>query len=452
MMNPIRIAISTDARGYSRNATLIASIVRRTKREVSVRCYTRGFSRPSFSTKNLTVEFIRATEDRGGRFPGYVSAAVFDRLQIIHDAADWDRALIMDYDQLALRDLGELFDMDMGRNLLAAKMHGDGVDLDFAMKKWRKEPMPEGYRKTRRYPYFTMGPLLNLKEMRKRGTWEKLLAAHKAFNADEQIALTAATEGRTMALDPIWNLFPRSDFDESTVPEGVIHWLGWPKPWHMDRSTWRVEVWEAESCNWEMLRNGLWTKPEIWIFGDVSAHEILELACRGWKIKLIGKLVTDRLDSVAGEVFGKVMPADPREKAEFQSNVDAWRLRCERIADLPDVEVVAGEKAGEVTSFLETSVPTVIRFAGFRNWKRVLDACPTPPDHVVFGPSRESDIGAKLKKRGYVFQKLQEVTLGANPIADGVDYLPVTVETAIPEGFELHASFQSRASASINAN
>jgi hypothetical protein len=46
-MRKICITISTDAQGFSKNATLLASIVRRTQRDVLVRCYTRGFSQRS---------------------------------------------------------------------------------------------------------------------------------------------------------------------------------------------------------------------------------------------------------------------------------------------------------------------------------------------------------------------------------------------------------------------
>ena len=64
--NLITLAISTDERGFAYNATLIASILRRTGRAVWVRCWCRGFLPESFETGRLRVEFRPAVEDVTG--------------------------------------------------------------------------------------------------------------------------------------------------------------------------------------------------------------------------------------------------------------------------------------------------------------------------------------------------------------------------------------------------
>lgn len=289
----IRIALSTDAKGHAPHATLIASILRRTQSPVHVRCWSRGFSPESFESGRLKVEFIRTDEEVTGKFPGYVGPAVFDRLRVIRDAEDWDRCLIMDYDQVALCDLAPLFDMDLGDCLLAAKMQGPGVDMAYAMRTWIKRPLPEGWEHVAEYPYFSMGPLLNLKAMREAGTWEKLLAAHAAFGVDEQLSLTAATEGRTMGFDLKWNLFPKSDIRDGEVPEGVIHWLGWPKPWHKGAKVWRPDIWESEKSSWEHLRMGLWEKPLSVELEPEDDRAARALAQRGWRVKVFSNRVSE---------------------------------------------------------------------------------------------------------------------------------------------------------------
>lgn len=286
---PLTFAFSSDRRGFPPNATVIASVLRRTSYHVSVRVYCQGFLPESFESGRLKVKFIRNDVVRAGRYPGYVGAAVFDRLQVIQDATDWDRCLIMDYDQLALCDLAPLFDTDFQGNLLVARMHGPGVDLAYAMRNYRHgERIPAGWEHTAGYPYFCMGPLLNLEAMREAGTWEKILAAHSAFNAEEQIALTAATEGRSMGYDPHWNLFPDADCSPDSIPEGVVHWTGWAKPWHQGTRVWRPDIWESEETSWEALRNGWWEKPvavEVEPEGFLSTHQ---LARRGWKVRVAG--------------------------------------------------------------------------------------------------------------------------------------------------------------------
>ena len=287
---PINLALSTDERGFAYNATLIASILRRTGRTLWVRCWCRGFLPESFETGRLRVEFRPAAEAVTGKFPGYVGPAVFDRLRVIGECGDWDRCLIMDYDQVALCDLAPLYDLELGGALLAAKMQGPGVDMAYAMANYVKRPFPPGWEHTAGYPYFSMGPLLNLAAMREAGTWEKLLAAHAAFGADEQLSLTAATEGRTIGFGRKWNLFPKSDLRDGGIPAGVVHWLGWPKPWHKDAKVWRPDVWEAERSSWEHLRMGLWDKPLAVEVEPDDGRAARALAERGWRVTV----VTDR--------------------------------------------------------------------------------------------------------------------------------------------------------------
>lgn len=353
MEKEIRIALSTDAKGHPYHATLIASILRRTELPVHVRCWCRGFAPESFETGSLKVEFIPTDEEVTGKFPGYVGPAVFDRLRVIRDALDWDKCLIMDYDQLALCDLAPLFELDLGDHLLAAKMQGPGVDMAYAMRTWIKRPLPEGWEHVANYPYFSMGPLLNLKAMREAGTWDKLMAAHAAFGVDEQLSLTAATEGRTMGFDRKWNLFPKSDIREDEIPEGVVHWLGWPKPWHKGAKVWRPDIWESEKSSWEHLRMGIWQKPfavELEPDNDRSARS---LAQRGWKVAVFAK----RFESVeagatiTGEARFPDLQFHPASKESFQNlleqesgSLDQVRLGAwEDPADWLDGSCVAPE-------------------------------------------------------------------------------------------------------------
>jgi len=293
-VNSISISLSSDVRGYPAHASLIASVLRRSGCSLAVRYWCKNFCPPGFQSGRLSVEFIRADSELPGRYPVGANGAVFDRLRVIDQCPDWDKCLIMDYDQIAFCDLAPLFEMDLSDRLLAAKMQGPEVDMAFAMRHWIRRPFPAGWEHTASHPYFSMGPLLNLKEMRKARTWERLLAAQKAFLADENLALVAATEGRTMEFDRKWNLFLPHEVEPDGVPEGVVHWLGWPKPWHEDAKVWRPELWESESCSWEHLRMGLWEKPISIEVEPDDDHGVEELLRRGWKVKLYTGLQGDR--------------------------------------------------------------------------------------------------------------------------------------------------------------
>lgn len=287
-MKDITIAISSDVRGFSAHATLIASILRRTTRNVWVKYWCRDFEQESFETDRLKVDFIPSGEKRDGNYPGHVPPAVFDRLEVIRQAPEWDRCLIMDHDMIVTCDLGDYFDEEFEGNLLMGRLFGS--TLADAQILWRGATFPKKWAHTKKYPYFFMGPMMNLTAMRKVGTWDKILAAHEAFYAEEQIALTAACDGKIKGVDGKWNILS-GEIRSQQTPEGLIHWTGWKKPWQWGTQgeVWRPEVWEAERCSWYELRCGEWTKPIAW---ELSGNPVdaLALASRGWTVvAVIGK-------------------------------------------------------------------------------------------------------------------------------------------------------------------
>lgn len=418
-MSTINIAISTDERGFEINATLIASILRRTARFVHVRCWCRGFLAKSFEIGPLKVEFLPAIEEVTGKFPGYVGPAVFDRLRVIQECEDWDRCLIMDYDQLVLCDLAPLMEMDLGNNLLAAKMQGSDVNMAYAMREWIKRPLPSGWEHVASYPYFSMGPLLNLKTMREAGTWDKLMAAHAVFGVDEQLSLTAATEGRTIGFDRKWNLFPKSDISGDDVPEGVIHWLGWPKPWHVGVDVWRSDIWFAEETSWEHLRMGIWRKPLAIEVEPEDDRAVKALATRGWRVKVFSSHFQD------GGRGQHLTPA------------------------MPDVEV----HAADVSAFQSTlkELGEEIDRVRISPWEEVadwLDGSEAAPKYLVLHGSMDAAETDRIRQLGYTSESrlmTGEWPLGG-PLPRALDYHPCQAGTGIGAGEQLYFKMEKTVS------
>lgn len=310
MSRPIRIALSTDVRGLAPNATLLASVLRRTQASVEVRCWCRGFLPDSFESGPLKVEFLSADEPVSGRYPGHVNEAVFDRLRVIKDCPDWDRCLILDHDMVVLRDLAEYFAEDFEDMLLMGRLFGPGNTLGLQMR--QRGGLPPTWKHAEDHPYFYMGPMMNLDGMREVGTWETFLEAHEAIGQDEQLSLTAACGGRVKGVSKHWNLVPQWDglMEEGPmesecakqdgvervdaagipwrngVPAGVIHWTGWDKPWNRQTKVWRPDLWHAEKASWEHLRLGIWEKPEVVELDSEDEHSANALARRGCKVKV----------------------------------------------------------------------------------------------------------------------------------------------------------------------
>jgi histo-blood group ABO system transferase len=254
-------------------------------------------------------------------------------------------------------------------------MQGPGVDMAYAMRTWIKRPLPEGWEHVAAYPYFSMGPLLNLSGMRKAGTWEKLMAAHAAFGVDEQLSLTAATEGRTMGFDRKWNLFPKSDIRDGEVPEGVVHWLGWPKPWHKGAKVWRPDIWEAERTSWEHLRMGIWKKPLSLELEPEDLGAALALVARGWRVKVF----CSRFAGGGGGDDGVVdLPFPP----------------------FPDLEVFPSCKEVFHGELLREAADQV-RLGAWENPADWLDGAPILPEYLVMRGGLVAEDADRLRDLGY---------------------------------------------------
>lgn len=432
-LRPITLAISTDAEGFGKNSTLIASIVRRTERLVWVRCYTRGFEQASFAVRNLRVDFVRADEEVTGRYPGHVPVAVFDRLRIMKDEPDWDRCLVLDHDMVCLSDLGEYFDEDFEGNLLMARLFGPGNTLGLQMR--GRDGLPESLTHAENYPYFFMGPLLNLALMREENTWQTFLDAHEVLQQEEQLALTAATGGRTKGMDRKWNQVPQwdntKDEDGKEVVnitlEGIIHWTGGGKPWHHATKVWRPEIWEAERTNWEVLRAGEWDKPVMWELSGSPASELQLWFKRGWKLAF-----------VCGDAPVPALPegSELSEEAAAQRE-EEWKTMQKTAWDslLDHPGSTLWEDSARVHALGTPEVLILLNFAQLEQILRDhLEAASAP--YVVLRRDVSREAADALAALGYTHQWCRAKE-DAGALAEGVDYLEGPWSGDMPEECEL---------------
>lgn len=413
ILQPIRLVLSTDLAGFSRNATVIASVVRRTARQVIVRCYTRGFRPASFEVKNLRVDFVEAGQEIAGRYPRHVVPSAFDRLGIIRDEPVWDRCLVMDHDMVCLSDLGEYFDEDFEGNLQMGVLFPPEQSFGWHMS--RRGGLPESHLHAADFPYFRMGPMMNLALMREEDIWEKLLEAHEALKQEEQLALAAATGGRTKAVNPKWNQVPQWDFkheDGSWRPptgkeKGIIHWSGWGKPWHLNSKVWRPDLWEAERTSWEVLRAGEWDKPLMWDLSGAPASEIHQWVKRGWRMEAVRTL-------------SEPPPLPEGQKLDEQKielRAAAWKSneekRWDELIACPDVSEIAVDLLPDDRS------PEVVFYRDVEQMKSVA----IDPNHVILRGGVNADTGVKLEAMGYPWQWCRAKERQPGAVAEGVDYL-----------------------------
>jgi histo-blood group ABO system transferase len=318
--------------------------------------------------------------------------------------------MVMDYDQLVLCDLAPMFELDLGDHLLAAHMQGPGVDMSYAMRVWLKRPIPDGWEHVASHPYFLMPPVMNLKAMREAGTWANFLKAHAAFGADEQLSLTAATEGRTLPIDRKWNLFPRLHIADGEVPEGVIHWSGWPKPWHKGAKVWRPDIWESEKSSWEHLRMGIWQKPLSVELDPEDDRSVTALAQRGWRVKVYSSWDHDGQRPIR-------QPGFPDVESCQASREDFQRL--------------LNQEAGRIDQ---------VRLGAWEDPATWLDGAPTAPEYLVLKGGMDADEVERILGLGYTEEAriMSGEWPAGGPLPRALDYHRCQAGTAVRPGEDLY--------------
>lgn len=212
----------------------------------------------SFFSKHFTNMVLRFTNvDRkvaGVKLTtnnAHISVETYYRFLIQQVLPFYNKVLYLDSDIIINGDIAELFDTDLGNNLLAA-VH----DIDFLGNLNIKHGLRMDYAKTvlkmrNPYAYFQAGVLvLNTAAMRKHYTIEQWLeyASNPDYIYNDQDVLNSYCEGKVTFLDWDWNVMhdcggrvanvfsyaPNDDYDaymNSRNHPKIIHYAGYEKPW-----------------------------------------------------------------------------------------------------------------------------------------------------------------------------------------------------------------------------
>lgn len=247
------------------------------------------------------------------------------------------------------------------------------------------------------------------------------------------MALTIATEGRVKGVGRKWNLVPQWDHLEEgpdgpqrslygtvgeaatwkdSLPEGIIHWTGWEKPWHYGTKVWRPDLWEAEETSWEALRNGWWDKPRAVEVEPRNFRDVNHLARRGWRVQIIHPGMPLDQTAAAGALAQGTPEPDAEESRKTLAKPEADSTSPEAIPvdqedfyrPFPDVSVtlpLGGKEApagnlpewDPVAEMVRFGVPTTAAA-----WLKAQKAL--PPCVVLRGPASKRDT-SRLEKMGY---------------------------------------------------
>ena len=216
---------------------LYTDIEERHKREIA-----------KYESDNVKIEFvdlnyyIEEVKDKLYTRDYYTSTTYF-RLFIANLYPQYDKAIYLDSDITILGDISELYNIDLGDNLVGAvpdssvlnnKEFQDYVERVVGMATYKN--------------YFNAGILLmNLDEMRKSDFQSKflyLLETMKFAVAQDQDYLNRLCKGRVKLIDEGWDVMPIPSETLKEEDIKIIHYNHMFKPWHFDDVLYQDYFWK----------------------------------------------------------------------------------------------------------------------------------------------------------------------------------------------------------------
>ena len=173
----------------------------------------------------------------------YFSMTTYFRLFISNLYPQYNKAIYLDCDIVLLKDIAELYNIDIGDNLLGA-VPDDIIQKNEVFQEYVEKVVGVANYKT----YFNAGMLvMNLDELRKFQFQEKflyLLENIKFSVIQDQDYLNRICKGRVKLIDTGWNLMPTASDDMKEEDIKLIHYNYQYKPWHYDDIRFGKYFWE----------------------------------------------------------------------------------------------------------------------------------------------------------------------------------------------------------------
>lgn len=200
-----------------------------------------------YERKNVDIEFvdlnyyIQKIKDKLYT-RDYYSKTTYFRLFIPSLYPQYDKALYLDSDIVILDDIADLYNIDMGNNLVAAAPD-DVIQFNEVFRVYAEKVV--GVADYHRY--FNAGVLLmNLHQLRTFKFQEKflfLLDRIKFAVAQDQDYLNRLCKGRVKLIDRVWNRMPIEDPKIRTEDVKLIHYNLAYKPWHFEDILYKEFFW-----------------------------------------------------------------------------------------------------------------------------------------------------------------------------------------------------------------
>ena len=172
----------------------------------------------------------------------YFTLTIYFRLFIATMFPELEKAIYIDSDVVVLGDLAELYDINLGENLIGACQDKSVADVPPLVK------YMEEYVGVKKEEYINSGVLLiNLEEFRRAEIEKRITKYVSTYNFDtvapDQDYLNFLCSGRICYLDKTWNKQPKQGGHIPVSDVRLIHYNMVNKPWHYSGVDYEDEFW-----------------------------------------------------------------------------------------------------------------------------------------------------------------------------------------------------------------
>lgn len=199
-----------------------------------------------YENKNVDIEFVnvkKQLEEIKGKLytRNYFSNTTYYRLFIPEMYPEYKKAVYIDSDTVCLTDIANLYNIDIGENLIAGTPDGVVQAIDIFKDYVERVVGVSNYNN-----YFNAGIIvMNLEELRKYKFQEKfiyMLEKIKFEVAQDQDYMNRLCKGRVKLLDFSWNRMPVMGKQEGAI--NIIHYNLGAKPWYFDNILYQEYFWK----------------------------------------------------------------------------------------------------------------------------------------------------------------------------------------------------------------
>ena len=169
----------------------------------------------------------------------YYTSAIYYRLFIPELFPQYEKALYLDCDTIALTDVAELYETDIGENLIGAVADQAVAEVP-AFRAYVKNALDIDYER-----YFNSGVIvMNLCKFRALGFYEKFCAIFRSYPfiiAPDQDVLNLICKDKVYYFSAEWNRMPIGDERKAKL----VHYNLTMKPWHYKNILYGKHFWEC---------------------------------------------------------------------------------------------------------------------------------------------------------------------------------------------------------------